>query len=80
MANQISEKLALLTEYEGFDDPLALAEESMFGSGAGSPGICMNEGCDYTTNVEPDSRSGWCEECETNTVWSVEELLLEGGI
>jgi hypothetical protein len=35
-----------------------------------SPGICMNPDCDYTTEVEPDQREGWCEECGTPTVRS----------
>lgn len=34
------------------------------------PGICMNLGCDYTTDIEPDQREGWCEECETRSVRS----------
>ena len=34
------------------------------------PGICMNPDCDYTTEVEPDQREGWCEECETRSVRS----------
>jgi hypothetical protein len=35
-----------------------------------SPGICMNPDCDYTTEVEPDQREGWCEECDTPSVKS----------
>jgi hypothetical protein len=31
-------------------------------------GICMNEGCDYTTTIEPDGRGGYCEECGTQSV------------
>lgn len=34
------------------------------------PGICMNPDCDYTAEVEPDEREGWCEECETRSVRS----------
>ena len=34
------------------------------------PGICMNPDCDYTTEVEPDQREGWCEECGTRSVQS----------
>jgi len=52
-----------------------MLEEAMFDSV--SPGICMNEGCDYTTEVEPDSRDGWCEGCGTN---SVKSALILGGI
>jgi len=33
-------------------------------------GICMNEGCDYTTEVEPDQQAGYCEVCGTKTVKS----------
>ena len=39
------------------------------------PGICMNEGCDYVTEVEPDQTRGWCEECGTNTVVSFTMLV-----
>lgn len=34
------------------------------------PGICLNPGCDYTTEVEPDQRQGWCEVCGTTSVRS----------
>jgi len=34
------------------------------------PAICMNEGCNYTTNMEPDQSRGFCEVCGTNTVKS----------
>ena len=39
-----------------------------------SPGICMNPGCDYTTDVEPDQDQGWCEVCDTTTVMSASRL------
>ena len=34
------------------------------------PGICLNPGCEYTTEVEPDQRQGWCEICGTTSVRS----------
>ena len=40
------------------------------------PGICMNAGCTYSSEVEPDQRKGWCEECETTSVTSA--LVLAG--
>jgi hypothetical protein len=40
------------------------------------PGICMNPGCTYSTEVEPDLCTGWCEECETQSVQS--GLVLAG--
>lgn len=41
-------------------------------------GICMNDGCYYSTEVEPDQQEGYCEECGTNTVKSC--LVLAGVI
>lgn len=37
---------------------------------------CRNPGCDYSTEVEPDSSDGWCEECNENFVVSC--LVLAG--
>jgi hypothetical protein len=34
------------------------------------PGICMNEHCEYTADVAPGEREGWCEECGTRSVRS----------
>jgi hypothetical protein len=42
------------------------------------PGICTNDGCDYTAEYEPDQDAGWCEECDTGTVASA--LVLAGVI
>ena len=69
-------KLDQLVEYEGFaslDELLsAVVADSV------SPAICLNEGCDYTTEMEPDQGAGYCEECGTNTVASA--LVLAGVI
>jgi hypothetical protein len=45
-------KLAKLVEIEGYDS----AEELMGAvfSDAVSPAICMNDGCDFTCEMEPD--------------------------
>jgi hypothetical protein len=67
-------KLSTLAEYEGFDDTLPFLEAMTFDSVAA--GICVNPDCDYTTEVEPDSETGWCESCESNTV--VSGLILGG--
>jgi len=67
-------KLNDLVMLEGFDDVEELMEEIMFDSV--NPGICMNDGCDYTTTVEPDCDTGYCEFCGTNTVKSATELIL----
>ena len=66
-------KLETLSEIEG------LSVEEMMGIGLTDgrcPSICMNEGCDATYDYEPDSTTGWCDECETNTVKSAIELVI----
>lgn len=68
------DKLQRLAENEGFDDPLDMIEE-YFNDGL-MPGICMNDGCDYTISYEPDQDRGWCENCGSNTV--VSALILAG--
>jgi len=40
------------------------------------PAICMTDGCDYTTEMEPDQDQGFCEACGGNTVTSA--LVLAG--
>jgi hypothetical protein len=69
-----AEKLMKLCEAEGFDnidDLLALAVADSV-----CPAICMTEGCDYTTEMEPDQSEGYCEACGGNTV--VSALILAG--
>lgn len=67
-------KIDDLMDVEGYDDFDEFCNDIGFDSI--NSGICMNEGCDYTTMVEPDCDSGWCEECETNTVKSATGLIL----
>jgi hypothetical protein len=59
-------KLAKLIEIEGYDT-VEQRMEAVF-SDAVSPAICMNEGCDFTCEMEPDQDAGYCEECHTNTM------------
>ena len=59
-------KLAKLIEIEGYDGPTELLE-AVF-SDAVSPAICMNEGCNFTCEMEPDQNAGYCDECHTNTM------------
>lgn len=67
-------KLSMLALDWGFVQIEEFVEAYAFDSVA--PGICMNEGCNYSTDVEPDQGRGWCENCETNTV--VSGLILAG--
>ena len=60
-------KLQQLAEIEGMSEE-ELLEQGTFDSLC--YGICVNPGCDYTTQVEPDCRAGWCELCDTQTVKS----------
>ena len=67
-------KLDRLVEIEGYDSlddllPAAVADSV-------GPAICLNDGCDYTAEMEPDQDRGWCEACDTNTVASA--LVLAG--
>ena len=61
-------KLMVLCDLEGFkslDDLLqAAATDSV------CPAICMTEGCNYTTEMEPDQTRGYCESCGGNTMVS----------
>ena len=71
-------KLAKLCEIEGFPDENELFVTTMADSVC--PAICCNPDspeCDYTEEKEPDSRVGWCEECERGTMVSA---LVLGGI
>jgi hypothetical protein len=69
-------KLRKLAETEGFESVHKMLEAATFDSV--SPGICVQEGCDYTTEVEPDQTEGWCEACGRGSVASA--LILAGFI
>ena len=67
-------KLKALMEVKGFSSLNDLLEANAFDSI--SPAICINPGCKYTAEYEPDQDRGWCEVCDTNTVASA--LILAG--
>jgi histidinol-phosphate/aromatic aminotransferase/cobyric acid decarboxylase-like protein len=71
-------KLAKLRYIEGFEDENDLFAAAI--SDSVCPAICCNPdnpACDYTEEKEPDSRDGWCEECQRGTMVSA---LVLGGI
>jgi hypothetical protein len=68
------QKLKKLVEIEGYDDDAALIADAALDSAC--PAICMNADCDYTAEMEPDQRQGWCELCNTNSMKSA--LVLAG--
>jgi hypothetical protein len=67
-------KLMKLCDLEGFKRLHDLLQASVTDSIC--PAICMTEGCDYTTEMEPDQEAGYCEVCGGNTVTSA--LVLAG--
>jgi hypothetical protein len=67
-------KIQKLAELEGFNSVQEMFDAAV--SDSVCPGIYVNPGCDYTTEVEPDQRKGHCENCGTQTVKSC--LALEG--
>jgi len=70
----VSNKLKSLAFSEGYETPEEMIEETIHDSV--SPGICMNGHCNYICEVEPDQDTGWCEECQSDSVVSV--LVLTG--
>ncbi len=69
-------KLERLGDIEGYDDVAQLFECRALDSTV--PGICMEQGCDFTADYEPDQDKGWCECCDKNTVKSA--LIIAGFI
>ena len=63
-----SAKLMKLCEAEGFKTFDQLLRH--VGGDSLCPAICMTEGCDHTTEMEPDQDQGYCEACGGNTVVS----------
>jgi hypothetical protein len=67
-------KLMKLCELEGYKRLYDLLKACTADSVC--PAICMTEGCDYTTEMEPDQDAGYCEACGRNTMTSA--LVLAG--
>ena len=66
-------KMQELAEIEGFDDAIDFLEE--FAHDSICPAICMNEGCSYTSMMEPDQDEGYCEDCGSNTLMAGTEMM-----
>jgi hypothetical protein len=66
MATDI-EKLKQLSEIEGVSEEELLEQAAVGGE---CKGICITDGCSYTTSIEPDQDAGYCEVCGTGTVKS----------
>lgn len=73
-----NEKLRILCEIEGYDDPIKMCMDAEFGMAPGIPAICCNPDdpeCYYAENMEPDQNRGWCPECQANTLKSAYILM-----
>jgi len=68
-------KLELLAHMEDTSVESMLEASSFDGIASA---ICMNEGCDYATTLEPDGEGGHCPECDTHSVKSC--LVIAGVI
>ena len=69
----MSDKADTLARDWGYLNLTDLVGDTMFDGVV--PAICMNEGCDYSTEYEPDQTHGFCENCGTNTCMSAQELM-----
>ena len=65
-------KLQDLKDQTGMNDD-ELMEQALY-DGV-DEGICKNPGCNFTMRIEPDSDSGWCEDCNTNSVVSFTMMM-----
>ena len=61
-------KLLKLAEIAGLPNVADLVDRAAHEPTA--PGICSNQGCKYSCDVEPDQDRGWCEVCGASTVKS----------
>jgi hypothetical protein len=64
-------KLEKLAEIEGMSIEDLCSQATFDGI---AKGICSNPECEYTCEVEPDQREGYCEHCGTCTVTSAAVL------
>ena len=67
-------KLDKLVASEGYGSLNDLVLACVFDSVC--PAICMNDGCDYTEEMEPDQDRGVCPECHTGSMKSA--MVLAG--
>ena len=66
-------KAETLADIEGYESIEELCEA--YATDSVCPAICLEEGCDYTCEMEPDQDAGWCEVCEAKTMQSAMIIL-----
>lgn len=67
------EALQRLCDDAGFDDAIEMAEHYLLESCV--PAVCMNDGCGYVADMEPDQECGWCDECQAPSLCGLMVLL-----
>ena len=67
------DKIQIICDQYGYDDPLQMMENYMNDSMV--PGICMEAQCNNVEEYEPDQEHGYCSECGRQTVASLAILL-----
>jgi hypothetical protein len=72
------EILVKLVESDDPDDLYEFIEANIIDSIV--PCICANGDCDGTDELEPDLREGYCGVCESHSLISCIELLIEGAL
>ena len=70
------EKLRQAATIAGFETVMNMLEEAATDSICTC--VCMNVGCNWIEDYEPDQTEGWCENCDDNSMVSV--LVLAGMI
>ena len=66
-------KLHELANIFGFDTANAMAMANM--DTCSHPAICTKDGCDYTTELDPDAMDDTCDECGCKSVTSFGVLM-----
>ena len=78
MTGERAAELLLKLADGGPDDALRLVQDNIIDSIV--PCICSNGNCDGTTELECDSRNGYCETCESHSMISCVELMVSGAL
>jgi uncharacterized protein DUF3768 len=67
-----AQKLIALCASKGYDDPddayAAVSDDT-------APGICMNDGCNFISDVRLQEKDGYCEACDDCSVRSILFLI-----
>lgn len=68
-------KIKKIIEIEGFKGELGLYQHSAETEFTYNKGICMLPGCDFTIDLPTRDHVGYCEKCETDSVYSWQSIM-----